>query len=387
MPSEGVPKCQRCRKDHKRCLPESRSWPGPKCDRCESYGYECSENMMARRSSQRDAESTRSINRAAEGRLGSYPQSPTRQLSTRAPQSMVIGSIPVQVPCQSPFSSLFLYLKNVDWLHLSCPPAEFGSDPFAAMFRSSTCPVPNLPGPPLGKRQLYLEVWAESEKLKRTSQLSYNMPLDTSIITTMVTKLQREHPRRASMSSFEDLSQICGSYIHYGTCWNKLRTLLHTDEVLLIDPMYSFDMPNPRTTFESAEQIWLYRIPGLKEFCQKLSGLSQMILNLAQTGPNSPVRPFLASKILDRLNEVLGPGIPPPSVLNHHHQQHHHQQPQQQYPQPHHTSFLSPAPTVMEDSPVDLRDGESDDSFSFDENAGLQAGFGAGYVYQGPWNS
>ncbi|KAK2749946.1 hypothetical protein FQN55_002663 [Onygenales sp. PD_40] len=385
MPSEGVPKCQRCRKDHKRCLPESRSWPGPKCDRCESYGYECSENMMARRSSQRDVESTRSINRAAEGRLGSYPQSPTRQLSTRAPQSMVIGSIPVQVPCQSPFSTLFLYLKNVDWLHLSCPPAEFGSDPFAAMFRSSTCPVPNLLGPPLGKRQLYLEVWAESEKLKRTSQLPYNMPLDTSIITTMVTKLQREHPRRASMSSFEDLSQICGSYIHYGACWNKLRTSLHTDEVLLIDPEFSFDIPNPRTTFESAQQIWLYQISGLKEFCQKLSGLSQMILNLAQTGPNSPVRPFLASKILDRLNEVLGPGVPPPSVLNHHRQ--HHQQQPQQYPQPHHTSFLSPAPTVMEDSPVDLRDGESDDSFSFDENAGLQAGFGAGYVYQGPWNS
>lgn len=337
--------------------------------------------MMARRSSQRDIESAHTISRPAEDRLGNYQQGPTRPLLTRPSQPLVIGSMPETEPRQSPFVGLFLYLKNINWQTLSCPSAEFESDPFAAMFQSHTC-VPNLFGPPLGKRQMYLEVFAESERLKQSPpspSLPYNHSLENSIITTIVTRLQREQHRKAMNYSFEELSRRCSNYIRYGYYWNKLRMMLNTDEVLLIDPMYSFDKPNPETTFETAVHIWLYRIPGLREFCQKLSGLSHMILDLARTEPSSPVRAFLATKILDRLNEVLGQGVaslPQPS-------------------QPFYSinsngssnngpSYLTAA--TIDGSPMELREGASDDGFSFDDTS-LQAGFGGGYVYQGPWNS
>ncbi|EEH19827.2 hypothetical protein PABG_02086 [Paracoccidioides brasiliensis Pb03] len=363
--------------DAGQCSPEDRPWSGPRCDRCESYGYDCSENMMARKPSQREVKSSRTINRP-KNRPGQ--QSPTRPLLMLSSQPLMNGSMLEAGLRESPFVGLFVYLKDIDWLSLSCPPAQFGSDPFAAMFQSYSC-LPNLIGPPLGKRQMFLEVFAESERLKQnptTPPPPYNPVLENPVVTAIVTKLQREQHRMEMPYSFEELSRRCSNYIRYGSCWQILRTLLSTDEVLLIDPKYSFDKPNPETTFEAAVHIWLYQIPGLREFCQKLSGLSHMILNLAKTEPSSPIRLFLATKILDRLNEVLGPGVSSPP--------------------PHSVAFCNMnsngnsnnKPPLMslatiESPPVKLRDVESDDSFSFDDS--LPAGFGSGHVYQGPWNS
>ncbi|QSS52546.1 hypothetical protein I7I53_08225 [Histoplasma capsulatum var. duboisii H88] len=381
MPSEGVPKCQRCRRDHKRCSPEVRPWPGPKCDRCKNYGYECSENMMARRSSQKDLESAPTVGRAAESRLGNYQHGPPRQLLTRPSPPLVIGSLTETESRQSPFVGLFLYLKNINWQTLSCPSAEFGSDPFAAMFQSHAC-VPNLFGPPLGRRRMYIEVFAESERLKQNPSsplLPYNHSLENSVITAIVTRLQQEQHQKAMNYSFEELSSRCSNYIRYGNYWNKLRMMLNTDEVLLIDPAYSFDNPNPETTFETAVHIWLYRIPGLREFCQKLSGLSHMILDLVRTEPNDPVRAFLATKIFDRLNEVLGSGVaslPQPPQLSYamnSNSSHNNG----------HSYLVAPA---IDGSTMQLRDGKRDDAFSFDD-ANLQAGFGDGYGYQASWSS
>lgn len=118
--------------------------------------------------------------------------------------------------------------------------------------------------------------------------------------------------------SFEELVNRCGECVRYGSYWSVLRMSLQTDEVLLIDPTYSFDTANPMTTFEIAERLWLYPDVGLKQFCQKLSGLSQMISDLARTEIHSEARQFLAAKIPDRLEEVLGPRttFPPASTLS-----------------------------------------------------------------------
>ena len=35
----------------KQCLPVGRAWPGPKCDRCKHYGYECTANEKKRKRS------------------------------------------------------------------------------------------------------------------------------------------------------------------------------------------------------------------------------------------------------------------------------------------------------------------------------------------------
>ncbi|ODH50572.1 hypothetical protein GX48_03254 [Paracoccidioides brasiliensis] len=239
---------------------------------------------MARKPSQREVKSSRTINRP-KNRPGQ--QSPTRPLLMLSSQPLMNGSMLEAGLLESPFVGLFVCLKDIDWLSLSCPPAQFGSDPFAAMFQSYSC-LPNLIGPPLGKRQMFLEVFAESERLKQnptTPPPPYNPVLENPVVTAIVTKLQREQHRMEMPYSFEELSRS-------------------TDEVLLIDPKYSFDKPNPETAFEAAVHIWLYQIPGLREFCQKLSGLSHMILNLAKIEPSSPIRLFLATKILDRLNEV-----------------------------------------------------------------------------------
>ncbi|KAL2373903.1 hypothetical protein, variant 2 [Blastomyces gilchristii SLH14081] len=376
MPSEGVPKCQRCRRDHKRCSPEVRAWPGQRCERCENYGYECSENMMARRSAQRDRESAPTISRPFEGRPGNYQQGVTRPLLTRPISLTETESI------QSPFVGLFLYLKNIDWQTLSCPSAEFGSDPFAAMFQSHTC-FPNLFNPPLGRRGMYLEIFAESERLKQSPPsppVPYGHSLENSVVTAIVHRVQREQHRKAMNYSFEELSRRCSNYIRYGSYWNRLRTMLNTDEVLLIDPEYSFDKPNPDTTFETAVYFWLFGIPGLKELCQKLSGLSHMILCLARTPHDDPVRNVLATQILNRLNEVLGSevaSLPQPSQprysINSNNSSHDNGH-----------SYVAAA--TIGSSTVGLRDAEPEDPFSSDSVA-LQAGFGVGYVYQGAWNN
>ncbi|XHF99584.1 hypothetical protein AWENTII_003082 [Aspergillus wentii] len=40
-------KCSFCRRDKKRCEPESREWPDERCDRCVEMGFDCSSNQRA----------------------------------------------------------------------------------------------------------------------------------------------------------------------------------------------------------------------------------------------------------------------------------------------------------------------------------------------------
>ncbi|EEH44199.2 uncharacterized protein PADG_00488 [Paracoccidioides brasiliensis Pb18] len=279
---------------------------------------------MARKPSQREVKSSRTINRP-KNRAGQ--QSPTRPLLMLSSQPLMNGSMLEAGLLETPFVGLFVCLKDIDWLSLSCPPAQFGSDPFAAMFQSYSC-LPNLIGPPLGKRQMFLEVFAESERLKQNPTIPpppYNPVLENPVVTAIVTKLQREQHRMEMPYSFEELSRRCSNYIRYGSCWQILRTLLSTDEVLLIDPKYSFDKPNPETTFEAASLGVSSAPPHSVAFC-----------NMSSNG-NSNNKPPLMSL------------------------------------------------ATIESPPVKLRDVESDDSFSFDDS--LPAGFGSGHVYQGPWNS
>ncbi|WEW55296.1 hypothetical protein PRK78_000725 [Emydomyces testavorans] len=284
---------------------DNRPWPGPKCDRCENYGYECSENMMARRSSQKDIDSSRTAGGLLEtiphGKFY-YQPSVVRALAVR-PQQQAPNTILRPMYSPSPWAGLFDYLRDVDWLNVKC--FRVCPDPFASMFRSPTCSVPDISDTPLGKRQMYLEILSEHQRLMQNAPLSATGSLDASI-NFFVTQLQRQHPRIAMTYSFEELTGICANHIRYGSYWHVFRTTLQTDEVLLIDPNYSFDTEFPKITFESAKQIWLSQELCLRQFCQKLSGLGQMISDLARTDPNSEERLFLAAKISDRLEEVLG---------------------------------------------------------------------------------
>jgi hypothetical protein len=249
------------------------------------------------------------------------------------------------------------------------------------MFRSPACPVPDISGTPLGKRQMYLEAFALSQRLIQNSNnsgASTSSALENSI-TSIVSQLQRQCPRLAMVFSFGELSRICGAYIRYGSYWNVFKTSLQTDEVLLINPRYSFDRVNPNTTFDSATRIWLCQELGLKQFCQKLSGLSQMISDLARTEANSEERAFLAAKIPDRLEEVLGPRPVPTSGIS--------------YP----SSFF---PVATEGSLLEAREKEtkagyllndpsvcgeeSDDGLSMYEGT-FQAVLGSGYFNPNAW--
>ncbi|EFQ98004.1 hypothetical protein MGYG_01040 [Nannizzia gypsea CBS 118893] len=341
MPSEGVPKCQRCRRDHKKCSPENRQWPGTKCDRCENYGYECSENLMARRSSQKDMDTSQPVNRLMEAyphnRFFGCPQEIPRPVPVH-PQIPAVGVINQQTHFQSPWAGLFDYLRNVDWLSLTCSPTPMTSNPFFTMFRSSICPVPDISATPLGQRLMYLEAFAQSQRYMQDPSVALSAsPLEISI-NLIATRLQRDFPRITGMFSFDELVSICGTYVRYGSYWNVFRTALQTDEILLVDPAFSFDMDIPKTTFESAQQIWLCPEFGLKQFCQKLSGVSQMISDLARTEQHSEARAFLASKIPDRIEEVLGPRVASSTIHN--------------YPSP----FFPP--DTMTSSPVELTDGD-----------------------------
>ncbi|KAM5429304.1 hypothetical protein McanMca71_007734 [Microsporum canis] len=226
------------------------------------------------------------------------------------------------------------------------------------MFRSSICPVPDISATPLGQRLMYLETFAQSQRYMQDPSVALSAsPLETSI-NLIAARLQRDFPRITVMFSFDELHAICGNYVRYGSYWNVFRTVLQTDEILLVDPAFSFDMDMPKTTFESAQQIWLCPEFGLKQFCQKLSGVSQMISDLARTEQHSEARAFLAAKIPDRIEEVLGPRISPTTTHS--------------YPSP-----FFPHDTVTS-SPVELTDGDvyspstsaggdgSDDGYSLD---------------------
>lgn len=347
------------------CVPESRQWPGTKCDRCENYGYECSENLMARRSSQKDIDSSRPGSRLIEGyphaKYFGYHPTISRPLAMHS-QTPSVSSIqqPIQYP--SPWTGLFDYLRDIDWINLSCSPSSLGSNPFAGLFHSSySCPVPDLSATPLGKRQMYLEAFSHSQRIIQdpSTALSNISPVDMSI-EAIVSRLQEQFPRTAMMYSYEELASICANYVRYGSYWNVFRAALQTDEVLLIDPCYSFDNEMPLTTFESAKHFWLCPELGLKQFCQKLSGLSQMVSDIARTERNSEERAFLAAKIPDRIEEVLGPRTAPPAG-------HHHSAP-----------YFSPFSQDATSSPVEITDTDiyspcdsacadgSDDGFSLD---------------------
>jgi hypothetical protein len=155
---------------------------------------------------------------------------------------------------------------------------------------------------------MYLEAYSQSQRLLQhaSTLVTPGSPLENPI-DLLVTQLQRQYPQMATIFSYEELARVCTEYVQYGSYWQRFRSALQTDEVLLIDPTYSFDPPNPSTTVDIAEQIWLCQGLGLRQFCHRLSGLSQMISDLARTEFNSAERMFLATKIPDRLAEVLGP--------------------------------------------------------------------------------
>ncbi|KAF3491676.1 uncharacterized protein GIQ15_01193 [Arthroderma uncinatum] len=306
-------------------------------------------------------EASRPVNRLMEAYpqnrfFGCHPEL-SRTLAVR-PQIPTVGTVHQQTHYQSPWAGLFDYLRNTDWLSLTCSPVPMISNPFVTMFRSSTCPVPDLSATPLGQRLMYLEAFAQSQRYMQDPSVALSTsPLDTSL-NLMATRLQRDFPRITAMFSFDELIAVCGTYVRYGSYWNVFRNALQTDEILLVDSAYSFDMDMPKTTFESAQQIWLCPEFGLKQFCQKLSGVSQMISDLARTEQHSEARAFLAAKIPDRIEEVLGPRMSPTTIHN--------------YPSPYFP------PDTMTSSPVELTDGDvyspststggdgSDDGYSLD---------------------
>lgn len=243
-------------------------------------------------------------------------QNGARALTVCLPQTPILNSMPPSFQHQSPWINLFGYLRDINWFELRCSAHSPGSSPFVEMFRSATCPVPDLLILPLGRRQMYLEAFWQSQRLMQhlTASVSSSTAIQESI-NILVTEAQRQYPHLTMAYSFEELARICGDYIRHGSQWNELRTELQSDEVMLIDPQYSFDANYPTaTTFESAKAVWLRPGLGLKQFCQKLAGLSQMMSNLARTDLNSEARTFLATKIYDRLQEVLGPHPALPSA-------------------------------------------------------------------------
>ncbi|KAI1939004.1 hypothetical protein LOZ66_003081 [Ophidiomyces ophidiicola] len=306
--------------------------------------------MMARRSSQKNIDHSRSTSRLIEGiSHGKFYYQPgvARTLAVR-PQPQPQNSISRPIYTLSPWTGLFDYLRDIDWLNVKC----FGvcPDPFATMFRSPMRLVSNISDTPLGKRQMFLEIFAQHQRLIHNQSFTAATSLESSI-HFLVTQLQRQHPRIAMAYTFEELSGICANHIRYGSYWHVFKTTLQTDEVLLIDPNYSFDNEYPKITFDSAKQIWLSQHLGLKQFCQKLSGLSQMVADLARTDHNSEERAFLAMKIPDRLEEVLGPRLCP-------------------FPEPGRvpTSPIFPIDTLTS-SPVDTIDG---DVYSLSDSAGAE---------------
>ncbi|KAM5429095.1 hypothetical protein McanCB56680_007982 [Microsporum canis] len=95
--------------------------------------------------------------------------------------------------------------------------------------------------------------------------------------------------------TFEELVDIHTPCVRYGYYWKVFMTLLETDEVLLINPSHSFDAHSlgagvSSVMFESAQLVWLCPGVGLKRLCQRLSGTTRMILDLAGTDSPSEER-------------------------------------------------------------------------------------------------
>ncbi|KMU79587.1 hypothetical protein CISG_02005 [Coccidioides immitis RMSCC 3703] len=111
---------------------------------------------MARRSSQKDIDPARTPGRLIESMPHAkfyYQPGVTQALPMRPqPQTSNVISRPVSTP--SPWVGLFEYLRYIDWQNMKC--FRVYPDPFAAIFRSSSCPVPDLSDTPLGRRQIQM---------------------------------------------------------------------------------------------------------------------------------------------------------------------------------------------------------------------------------------
>lgn len=272
---------------------------------------------MARRSSQRE-DLPRSMRGFAQeisqGRYFDYHQNGTRALTVRPPQTPVLNSIPHPIQYQSPCIGLFGYLRHIDWYHLRFYSPSPSPSPFVEMFQYASGPVPDILGLPLWQRQLYLEASRQSQPMQHPSASMSGVAARQESVNRLVTQAQRQYPHLVAAYTLEELQREFDSHVRYGSYWNEFRIVLQSNEVLLIDPSYCFDSDNSTTTFESARSLWLCDVLGLRQFCQKLSGLTQMISNLAGTDMHSEARAYLASKIIDRLEEVLGPRPVPPSA-------------------------------------------------------------------------
>ncbi|KAF3481548.1 uncharacterized protein GIQ15_04307 [Arthroderma uncinatum] len=187
-----------------------------------------------------------------------------------------------------PSSGLFDYLRNVDWSNVTCcPRPSFASSP-CAVFQIPVFPSDS----PLGQRLTFLEAFTQSQGFIQGPSSAFPATdlLDLSI--NLLARRVLSDPRIAQTFTFE-------------------KNLLQTDEVLLINPSYSFDAGDSGVTFESALRVWLCPVVGLDQICQRLSGLTRMILDLARTEARSEERKFLAAAISLRVRQVLGAPLAP----------------------------------------------------------------------------
>ncbi|KAK2767515.1 hypothetical protein FQN54_003672 [Arachnomyces sp. PD_36] len=314
------------------CLPEDRSWPDEKCERCIKLNHECSSNETpgkllrdvaspdsgsggSRRTTKRSWSAA--LTGSRRGSVSDEYQKLSRELEIRPKPLEAHGLVADRSTYRSPCSGLFEYLRDIDWATVNCNPTYPGSTPFAEMLRSTTCLVPDLSSTPIGKRQLSLDAFALSQRIIQQQPPASPMDLDaqTQAAMTMVDQLQTHYPRYALMHQFDDLLNLCRNHIQQGYGWSTFKEALLSDEILLIDENFSFDGPNPNVTFETCRRIWLSPSLGLKQFCLRFSGVTRMITDLALTEVGSPERLFLAEKIEQRIEEVLGKKVEPsPSI-------------------------------------------------------------------------
>lgn len=128
--------------------------------------------------------------------------------------------------------------------------------------------------------------------------------------------LDHQIEKESEISSREDVEGAVFHILRRGARWTELMHAVDSPEILLIDQtMHVMDEDTiignviehgTNEEFDVMKEFLIAPENRVKEDCLRLSGVSQMALDLADSPRNSPLRNYLTTAIRDRIEVVYG---------------------------------------------------------------------------------
>jgi hypothetical protein len=214
-------------------------------------------------------------------------------------------------------------LRSISWENTGCEPNEHGSD--SPHDRMITLALGWLQGKFHANNMVIYRLWERHNYYYAFEHFDEIYQRHLPAHTTMEAKQIAfdEHAREINEAQVREGSEITSlaiikealqQILKRGLRWTALVTAFESEEILLLDqdaPLFENStlgdvlLDCSDNDFEWMKGFLLLPENGLKNTCFRLSGISNMLKDLSDTGHDSPVRPYLETEVKRRIENAI----------------------------------------------------------------------------------